>query len=66
MFITLLLFGNEVISLDFHVFRYAYSINQFKKQNVKYDIKSKYPTEYSTVDKVGREKLLVRKSCYRF
>ena len=66
MFITLLLFGNEVISLDFHVFRYAYSINQFKKQNVKYDIKSKYPKEYSTVDKVGREKLLVKKSCYRF
>ena len=39
------------------------SINS--KTNVQYDIKSKYPKEYSTVDKVGREKLLVGKSCYR-
>ena len=27
-----------------------------QKQIVKYDIKSKYPEEYSTVDKVGRKK----------
>ena len=32
-------------------------------QNI-YDIKSKYPEEYSTVHKVGREKLVGRKSCF--
>ena len=35
-----------------------------QKQIIEYDIKSKYPEEYSTVDKVKREKLLVRKSCF--
>ena len=44
---------------------YSYTRTQsIQKQIVKYDAKSKYPEEYSTVDKVGREKLLARKSCF--
>ena len=39
-------------------FIHAYSAN------VEYDIKSKYPEEYSTIDKVGSKKLLARKSCF--
>ena len=35
-----------------------------QKQIIKYDIKSKYPEEYSTVDKLKGEKLLVRQSCF--
>ena len=35
-----------------------------QKQIVEYDIKSKYPEEYSTVDKVGSEKPLASKSCF--
>ena len=35
-----------------------------RKQIVEYDIKSKYPEEYSTVDKVGIEKTLASKSCF--
>ena len=35
-----------------------------QKQIVEYDIKSKYPEEYSTVDKVGSEKTLASKSCF--
>ena len=35
-----------------------------QKQIVEYDIKSKYPEKYSTVDKIGIEKLLARKSCF--
>ena len=35
-----------------------------QKQIIEYDIKSKYPKEYSTVDKLKCEKLLVRKSCF--
>ena len=31
---------------------------------VEYDIKGKYPKKYSIIDKVGREKLLARKSCF--
>ena len=34
-----------------------------QKKTVEYDIKSKYPEEYSTVDKVGGEKPLASKSC---
>ena len=34
-----------------------------QKKIVEYDIKSKYPEEYSTVDKVGGEKPLASKSC---
>ena len=35
-----------------------------QKQMVEYDIKSKYPDEYSTFDKVRREKLTARKSSF--
>ena len=35
-------------------------------QIVECDIKNKCPEEYSTVDKVGIEKLLARKSCFLF
>ena len=35
-----------------------------QKQIVEYDIKSKCPEEYSTVNKVGSEKLLASKSCF--
>ena len=35
-----------------------------QKQIVEYDIKSKCPEEYSTVDKVGSEKPLPSKSCF--
>ena len=46
-------------------FVYAYTRPQsIHKQIVECDIKSKYPEEYSTVDKVGRERLLARKSCF--
>ena len=38
--------------------------NQFQKQIVQYNIKSKYAEEYLTIDIVGSEKLLVRKSCF--
>ena len=31
---------------------------------IEYDMKSKYPEEYSSIDKVGSEKLLARKSCF--
>ena len=47
------------------IFVYLYVRTQsIQKQIVKYDIKSKYPEKYSTVDKVGRERLLERKSCF--
>ena len=67
MFITFLLSGNGVISLEWRplIFVYLYVRTQsIQKQIVKYDIKSKYPEEYLTVDKVGIEKLLARKSCF--
>ena len=67
MFITFLLSGNDIISLESRplIFMYSYTRTQsIQKQIVKYDAKSKYPEEYSTVDKVGREKLLARKSCF--
>ena len=35
-----------------------------QKQIFEYDIKSKYPKEYSTTDKVGSEKPLMGKSCF--
>ena len=44
--------------IDFRVFIHAYSII------VEYDIESKYPEEYSTVDKGGSQKLLARKSYF--
>ena len=39
-------------------------LKKIKKKFVEYDIKSKYPEEYSTVDKVGSEKPLASKSCF--
>ena len=44
---------NDVISIDFRLFIHDSII-------VKYDMKSKYPEEYSTIDKEGSEKLLAR------
>ena len=38
--------------------------NSIQKQIVEYNIKSKYPEEYSIVDKVGSEKPLASKSCF--
>ena len=67
MFITFLLSGNDVIFLKSRplIFVYLYTCTQLiQKQIVKYNIKSKCPEEYSTVDKVGSEKLLTRKSCF--
>ena len=65
MVITFLLFGSDgnFEALDF-LELYAYTRPQsIQKQIVECDIKSTYPEEYSTVDKVGRERLLARKSC---
>ena len=61
-FITFLLFGNDLISLESRplIFVYLYT----RTQIIKYDVKSKYPEEQSTVDKVGREKRLARKSSF--
>ena len=59
MLITFLLFGNDFSwfdALDSSVLTQAYLINSEKKI-VEYDVKSDYPEEYSTVDKVGRDKL---------
>ena len=44
---------------------YTHVLNQFRKI-FEYDVKSKYSEEYSTVDKVGREKLLALKSCFLY
>ena len=55
------LFGNDVISPKSRplIFVYLYLHTQsIQKQIVEYDIKSKYPEEYSTIDNVGNEKLL--------
>ena len=47
------------------MFVYLYTRTQsIQKQIVKYDTKGKYPEEYSTVDKVGRERLLAKKSYF--
>ena len=59
MLITFVLFGNDFSwfdAFDFSVLIQAYLINSEKKI-VEYDLKSKYPEEYSTVDKVGSDKL---------
>ena len=46
---------SRIEAIDFRVF---FTHNQsIQKKIVEYDIKSKYPEEYSTVDKVGREYL---------
>ena len=68
MFITFLLFGNDVISLESRplTFLYLYMRTQsLQKQIVEYDIKSKYPEEYSSVDKVGREKTFSEETLFR-
>ena len=63
---------------SFRVFLHAYNlqlqnvflvvanmrIKSIQKQIVEYNIKSKYPEEYSTVDKVGSEKPLASKYCF--
>ena len=59
-----LLCGNDVISLESSplIFMYLHTRTEsIQGQIVEYDIKSKKPEEYSTVDKVGSEKLLARK-----
>ena len=44
---------------------YLYTRTQsVQKQIVEYDIKSKYPGEYLNFNKVGRDKLSARKSCF--
>ena len=53
MFITFLLSGSDVISLESRplIFMYSYIPTQsIQKQIVKYAVNSKYPEEYSTVD----------------
>ena len=61
------LLGNDVISLESRPFNFVYlytCTQSIRKQIVEYGIKSKYPEEYSTVDKVGRKKRLAKKSCF--
>lgn len=53
----------ELRPLIFVYFSRVLNQSRNKSSNI-YDIKSKYPEEYSTVDKVGREKLVGRKSCF--
>ena len=44
---------------------FSYTCTQSsQEQIVEYDMKSKYLEDQSTVDKIGREKLLARKSCF--
>ena len=67
MFIMFLLSGNNVISVESRhlIFMYLYTLTQsVQKQIVEYDIKSKYPREYLNFNKVGRDKLSARKSCF--
>ena len=70
MFITFLLFSNEVKLPPQSrplIFFYLYTRTRYKpiqKQIVEYGMKSEYLEEYSAVDKVRREKLLARKSCF--
>ena len=67
MFIMFLLSGNNVISVEARhlIFMYLYTRTQsVQKQIVEYDIKSKYPREYLNFNKVGRDKLSARKSCF--
>ena len=39
-------------------------LTSIQKQIVEYDIKSKYPEEYSTANKVGSEKPFASKFCF--
>ena len=57
MCITVLLFCNNVVSLESRPLIFVYLCTQsIQKQFVQYDIKSKHPKEYWHVHKVGREK----------
>ena len=66
MFITFLLSSNGVISFESRplIFVLFMRNQSIQEQIVEYDIRSKYPKEYSTVDKVGSEKLSARKFCF--
>ena len=70
MFITFLLPVNDVSNfsrieaLDVRVFIHSRSIKINSKTNRRIGYKSKYLEEYSIVKKVGRERLLARKSCF--
>ena len=67
MFITFLRFDNDVISLEMRplIFVHLYTGTQtIQKLVVEYGMKRKYPKKYLTVDNVGREKFLARKSCF--
>ena len=69
MFITFLLVGNNIISVESRhlIFVYLYTRTQsIQKKIFEYDVKSKYREEYSTVDKAGREKLSAVKSCFLY
>ena len=71
---------SRIEALEFGVITHAYSLrpadvfevvakmkrvlNQFRRQIVEYDIKSEYPEESSTVNKLVREKPLASKSCF--
>ena len=61
MTFLLFFFGIEALALIFVYYMLTQSI---QKQVVEYNVKSKYPEEDSTIDRVGSEKLLVRKSCF--
>ena len=56
MFITFLFSGNNIISLESWLLIFVYLYTRRTEEIVEYDIKSKCPEEYSTFDKVGREK----------
>ena len=54
--INFLLFGIDVISLELRplIFVYLYMCTQItQKQIIEYEIKSKFPEEYSTINKEG-------------
>ena len=47
------------------IFVHLYTRTQtIQKLVVEHGMESKYPKKYLTVDKVGREKFLARKSCF--
>ena len=52
----------HLVSLIF-VYLHTRSVHSVRKQ-IEYNIKSKYPEEYLSVNKVRSEKLLARKSCF--
>ena len=62
LFGSLAMMQFRIEAIDIRVF--FTRTQSIQKQIVEYDIKSKYPEEYSTVDKLGREKLVGRKSCF--